>query len=108
MMADTPTMPLCTLSQSVACATLTQQSTTAVRSNWVTPSEKAGYHEGICGSQISCGVGTMDTKMQRKPAWTPARGWGLNTLVLVVRRPSSVDKDRSHCYLLSQYHTASS
>ncbi len=84
IMADTLTMPLCTRSLSAACATLTQQSATAVRRNWVKLSEKVGYHEGICGSPINCGLGTTDTKPQKRPALTPAHGWGWNILVWVV------------------------
>lgn len=81
MMADTLMKPLCMRSLSVACATLTQQSATAVRRNWVELSEKVGYHEVICGSPINCGQGTTDTKLPRRPALTPAHRWGWNILV---------------------------
>lgn len=81
MMVDTLMKPLCTHSLSVACVTLTQQSDTDVRRNWAKLSKKAGFHDVICGSPINCGQQTMDTKLQRRPAWTHVQGWGLNILV---------------------------
>lgn len=84
IMADTLMMPLRMRSLSVACGTLTQQSATAVRRSWVKLSEKVWYHEVICGSPINCGQGTTDTKLQRRPALTPAHRWGWNILVWVV------------------------
>lgn len=84
MMADTPMMLLCMHSLSVAFATSTQQNTIAARRDWVKLFEKVGWQEVICGSPINCGQRTTDTKLQRRPALTPAHGWGWNVLVWAV------------------------
>lgn len=96
-MADTLMMPSCMPSLSVACATLTQPNATAVRRNFAKQSEKVGEHEVICGSPINCGRGTTGTKLQRRPASTPAHRWGWIIWVWVV-----IDNNMSHrnCSLL--------
>lgn len=74
-------MPSCTLSLNVVFATLTQQSGMAVRRSWAKLSKRVGCNEVNYGSLINSGLGTMDTKLQKEPAWTLAQQWGLNILV---------------------------